>query len=122
MRQVPGSVAVRRSHTPSKGSFGPTMAQLGVYLAKLRAFEEARKLVTDAAALAPTSGDVLYRRAVVLALAGQRDEGIEALQEAFAHGYSVALAKDDEDLVTLRDSSRYQRLINSARLAEGGER
>jgi len=97
-----------------------TVAKLAVYEAKLGKSREAATDIARAIALAPTSADVLYREAVVLALSGKRDEGLRALEAALAHGYSVALAKDDDDLARLRSSSRYQKLISQQRTAEGG--
>jgi tetratricopeptide (TPR) repeat protein len=97
-----------------------TIARLAVYLAKLGEYAEARSLASEAVAIAPTSGDVRYRQAVVLALCGNRPESVQALEAALSHGYSVALARQDDDLSTLLGDHSFQKLTSEPRLAPEG--
>ena len=70
------AVEVSREALRANPRDAPTMARLAVYLAKLGKFAEAKDLASEAVAIAPTSGDVLYRQAVVLALSGGREQSV----------------------------------------------
>jgi len=80
--------------------------------ARLGRTENARTDIAHATALAPDDPDVQYQRALVLAIAGRRDDALGALEKAVAVGYSRALLKVDQDLGTLRSSTRFQALLN----------
>ena len=58
--------------------------------------------MSDALALSPADGDVVYRKAVVEALSGRPDAALTSLREAVARGYSASEAKADDDLASLR--------------------
>ena len=58
----------------------------------------------------PTDPDVLYLRAVVLVLAGQRDAAMQQLSEAIDRNYPVHFAVKDDDLAPLRSLEAFQRL------------
>ena len=90
------------------------MAMLGVYQAKLGQFTQARVSVARASALSPESGPVSYRRAVVHALAGERQVALAALERAFQRGYSVSQARGDDDLRTLRGDRKYEQLVSTS--------
>ena len=62
-------------------------------------------------ALSPHAADVIYRHAVVLALAGRVGESLAALQSAVDQGYSRTMAKDDDDLAILRGRPQFAKLI-----------
>ena len=51
-------------------------------------------------------------RAAVLALGGRKPEAVEALREALDQGYSVALARRDEDLAVLEDLPAFKELMS----------
>ncbi|HET9834538.1 MAG TPA: protein kinase [Vicinamibacterales bacterium] len=87
-----------------------TLSQLAVYEAKLERRREAEGHIGQAAKLSPTSADVLYRHAVVLALIGKADEALQKLSEAISHGYSRQLAREDDDLSSVRSLPAFQRL------------
>ena len=88
----------------------PTIARLAVYEAKLGQHAVALALIRQAATTAPASAEVLYRVAVVHALAGRSEDGVRALEQALQLGYSVELARQDEDLAALRGHEAYQRI------------
>jgi Tfp pilus assembly protein PilF len=82
-----------------------------VYEAKLGKRVDADRHTSGAVALNPTSSDVLYRRAVVLALNGKPDESLKQLSEAIARGYSRQLAIEDDDLFSLRSLPGFQKAV-----------
>jgi tetratricopeptide (TPR) repeat protein len=87
------------------------MASLAVCEAKLGDTRAALRDEDAAVALAPGKPDVLYKRAVVLALAGRRQEGLRALAEAVAAGYSVKFVESDDDVKILRNVPEYRNLV-----------
>ncbi len=90
----------------------PTMVYLGLLEAKLGRHAEAIRHADEAVSLRPSDGNVLAIRASVLALGGQRSEAVEALREALDQGYSVALARRDEDLAVLEDLAAFKELLS----------
>jgi serine/threonine-protein kinase len=76
-------------------------ARLAVYQAKAGRVSAALGSIQRALELSPENVEVLYRRAVVCALAGRRAEARETLERALARGYSRALAMEDEDVAGL---------------------
>jgi eukaryotic-like serine/threonine-protein kinase len=79
--------------------------------ARLGRRPEARRHLAEAAALAPSDPDVLYRKAVCLTTFGQPDEAVRALQAAIEHGSSRVLARQDPDLAPLRERADFQALV-----------
>ena len=79
--------------------------------ARLGRVDEAQAGIARAVQLTPDDPDVQYQRALVLSLAGRRDEALSALQRAVSLGYSRALLSVDQDLGTLRSSTRFQALL-----------
>lgn len=90
-------------------------SQLAVYEAKLGRARAARGHIEQAIALNPTSPDIRYRRAVVFALNGDSNDALDALVDAVARGYSVALARSDDDLGRLRGLPRFRSIVESVR-------
>ena len=90
------------------------MAMLGVYQAKLRQWAKAKANADRAETLSPKSGPVSHRRAIVYALAGDREVALIALERAFQNGYSVPQARSDDDLRTLRGDVRYEQLVSAS--------
>jgi serine/threonine protein kinase/Flp pilus assembly protein TadD len=81
--------------------------------ARLGRMAKAQADIARAVELAPDDADVQYQRALVLSLAGRRDDALSALEKAVALGYSRALLRVDQDLGTLRSSARFQALTGS---------
>ncbi len=92
-----------------------TVSQLGVYYAKAAAPAEAERYASRAVQMNPASPEVLYRRAVVLALIGQSDAAIGQLSEAIEKGYAVHLAREDDDLASLRPLRAFQLLLAASK-------
>jgi len=82
--------------------------------ARLRQIAEARADSMRAARIAPADQDVLYQRALVATIAGDRGEAIAMLRQAVAAGYSVALLQLDPDLSSLREEPEFQSLVGTA--------
>lgn len=80
---------------------GLERAKLAVYEAKAGQIDEALAEIGRAMALAPENVEVLYRMAIVNALAGRSAEAREMLGRALDRGFSRALASDDEDVAAL---------------------
>ena len=88
-----------------------TLGQLAVYEAKLGRRASAESHARQALDLAPGDADVHYRAAVVQALGGKPDAAVAALAQALERGYSSSVAREDEDLATLRGRSDFQSLV-----------
>ena len=78
--------------------------------AKLGRVDEARAHVGEALAVDDADNAVLFRAAAVHALAGDTDAALGYLERALDAGYSRALARADEDLASLRGTTRFQAL------------
>jgi len=91
-----------------------TLGQLAVYEAKLGRGPEATARLGQALALAPEDAGTLYRAAVVHALDGDSPAALRSLAAALEHGWSRAVAREDEDLASLRELSRFQSLVADA--------
>jgi serine/threonine protein kinase/tetratricopeptide (TPR) repeat protein len=91
------------------------LGMLAVSEAKLGRRAEARRHAAEAVSLRPSDAGVLYHKAVVHALAGEQKEALVALEEALGRGYSVALAREDDDLATLGSVPAFQRLMKASR-------
>jgi tetratricopeptide (TPR) repeat protein len=88
-----------------------TVSRLGVYYAKVGKVPEAKRYANRAARTKPDDPDVLYLRAVALAFIGERDAAVTQLAEAIDRGYSVQLARQDDELASLRELPAFQRLL-----------
>jgi serine/threonine-protein kinase len=88
-----------------------TLAALARFEAKLGMHEQADKHVANAVALTPSDPDVLYKRAVVDALAGRPEAAVQALERAIRSGFVRRWAREDYDLVSLRASPAFQALV-----------
>jgi tetratricopeptide (TPR) repeat protein len=86
------------------------LAFLAVYLAKVgdpRAIERIR----EARLLSPTDVQVVYRSAVVNALAGRQSEALADLGEALKLGYPATFAAADDDFDAFRHLPQFQQLV-----------
>ncbi len=90
-------------------------SQLAVYEAKFGRRQEALHHAEGAVVLNSTSVDVLYRRAVVLALTGDGAAAVKALAEAVQRGYSATLAREDDDLTSLHGRVDFQALFSATK-------
>jgi tetratricopeptide (TPR) repeat protein len=90
-----------------------TSSRLGQYYAKLGRGADAIRYANRAVEASPNDPDVLYPRAVVLALIGERDAAMRQLSAAIDRGYSVQMALGDEDLASLRALPAFKKLAAS---------
>jgi tetratricopeptide (TPR) repeat protein len=86
-----------------------TLTARAVLLAKLGRADEARAVAAAGVAQAPTDPDVLYERAVVLAV-GRHPDAVPALATAIAAGYPAADVLRDDEWDELRDTSAFRRV------------
>jgi serine/threonine protein kinase/tetratricopeptide (TPR) repeat protein len=85
-------------------------SRLGVYYAKVGAPNDALRHANRAVRTNSADPELLYLKAVTLALIGQRDAAMQQLLDALKHGYAVHLALQDDDLRTLRSMREFQNL------------
>ena len=88
-----------------------TLALKAYCEAKLGSAGDAARDVDQAVALAPTDREVLYKKALVHALAGDAPAALTALADAIKNGYSVSLVASDRDWRPFHSSQEFQRLI-----------
>jgi Flp pilus assembly protein TadD len=87
-----------------------TLSERAVYEAKLTRWLDAQRDANTAATLAPADGQVLYNKAVVHVLAGEKEVGLKALEQALAHGASAAVARKDDYLQLIRDTPEFAKI------------
>ena len=88
-----------------------TVSRLGVYYMKVGSRKQAAQYADRAARTSPTDPDVLYLRAVVLALLGEQpDVAVKQLSEAVEQGYALHFVLRDDDVASLRSLPAFQRL------------
>ena len=92
-----------------------TISQLAVYYAKAGARVEAERNALRAMRMNPVNPEVLYRRAVVLALIGEPDAAVRQLSEAIEKGYALNRALEDDDLASLKTLPAFQRLAEKVK-------
>ena len=89
------------------------MASLGVFLAKAGRVEDARRQLSRALTLAKDDVEVLFRAAVVEAVAKDADRAIGHLEQAVAHGYSVAAIASTDEFDWLRSRPAFAAIVNN---------
>jgi tetratricopeptide (TPR) repeat protein len=89
-----------------------TMARIAVCESKLDMRAQADRRAADAAALAPKDPEVQYKRAVVAALDGRRDEAMKALKLAIDLGINRREAREDRDLDALKKLPEFAALVS----------
>ena len=94
------------------------LKNVAICLAKLGQRDEALAALQKAIDAGPSSADTQYGTAVVHALLGDGPQvALPALEKALALGASASLAKDDEDLASLRALPRFRELLEAASAA-----
>ena len=112
--------AMCREHLKSNPNDARVLGILAVYEAKLGRRADAVEHSRAAVDIGGEMADVLYRRAVVLALVGHLDESAEALRRAVAAGSSRAQAASDEDLARVLARPEFQQMAGDATLVPKG--
>ena len=93
------------------------LKNVAICLAKLGQRDEALAALQKAIEAGPSSADTQYGAAVVQALIGDGPAALSTLEKALALGASASLAKDDEDLASLRALPRFRELLEAAKPA-----
>jgi serine/threonine-protein kinase len=88
---------------------------LAMYLAKTGDRAAAEAAIQKALAISPQDGDVLYNRAIVHALAGNRSEACTALGQALARGASAVVVRHADELKSLTGCPVYDRIAGALR-------
>jgi eukaryotic-like serine/threonine-protein kinase len=87
-----------------------TLALEAVCYAKLGDHARARAAIEKALAIG-ASGDVLYQKAVVLALGNDLQPALAALRLALESGFSPVLAAEDDDLAALHAAPEFSTIV-----------
>jgi eukaryotic-like serine/threonine-protein kinase len=90
------------------------LTNVAICLAKLGQRDAARQAARQAVEAGPSSGDTHYGAAVVHALTGDAPGALGLLEKAFALGASVSVARDDDDLASLRSRPEFKKLLERA--------
>lgn len=104
-RQAVSRIAPLIARTPDDVTI---ISRLSLYQARLGHSEEAVRLGMRAIALAPESGVVRFRAAIVYELNGDRVNALAQLEQARLHKYPENLISSEPDLIALRRDPRYQ--------------
>ena len=88
-----------------------TLGYVGLYYAKNGDAKRGLDFIRKARAIDQNGNELLYQQAVVDTLAGQKDDAIESLKEAFQKGYSATLAKNDPEFTPLQVDPAFAKLL-----------
>ena len=86
------------------------MQHLALYYAKKGDLPAANKFIRSARSANPDDVYVIYAEGVVETLGGNQEQALKILREAFAKGYSPALARNDPELNSLQGNPQFQKL------------
>lgn len=92
-----------------------TLSQRALYEGKLGRSAAAERDADAAVRLSPANGQVLYNNAVVHALAGRKASALKSLEAAIAQGASTSVARDDDDLRSIRGTPEFERVTTAKR-------
>jgi tetratricopeptide (TPR) repeat protein len=88
------------------------LAELGAVYTRLGRYREGLAIDRRLVALDPANPTAHYNLACSLALCGEREAALDALEEALKHGYDdAAHLSSDVDLQALRDEARFLALV-----------
>jgi Flp pilus assembly protein TadD len=88
-----------------------TLSLLALCQGKLGRHETALRDIAEAVGMAPANPEVLYREAVVFAMAGRNAEALQSLRSALDAGFSVRQVAAEEEFRALRESPEFQTMI-----------
>lgn len=89
-----------------------TLGDLALYYAKKGDSPHAVAFIRRARAIEPNRVALLYDAAVVQVLAGDIDEAMKSLRQAFQKGYPTQNAQDDPELKELSSRPEFERLVS----------
>ena len=87
------------------------MGNLAMHYATKGDLKTAKRYIQRARAIAPNLPDLAYNEAVVHTRAGELNEAMACLREAFSKGHPVAQAKNDPELNVLAGQPEFQQLV-----------
>jgi serine/threonine protein kinase/tetratricopeptide (TPR) repeat protein len=90
------------------------MGLLALCYARVGRRGEAAELSERTVLLDPENESVLHRAAVVTLILGRRDESLRLLARAVERGYGTVEIRADPEFSTLRNDTRFQRLLSGA--------
>jgi serine/threonine protein kinase/tetratricopeptide (TPR) repeat protein len=88
-----------------------TLGYLGLYYAKNGDAKRGLDFIQRARAIDQIGNDLLYQQAVVDTIAGQQDDALESLKQAFQKGYSAVLVKNDPEFKPLEMNPAFSKLL-----------
>jgi tetratricopeptide (TPR) repeat protein len=118
LRWIPGRESDSRSaYTKAMEQLKPILqrtpndatlqSRMGLYAARVGDKAEAIRLSKRAVGVAPSSGDVHFRAAIVFELSGDRENALAALTQARERAYPANLINAEPDLIALRRDPRF---------------
>ena len=87
------------------------LGSLAEYYAKKGDTSTAQSWIRRARAIDQNDSSLIYREAVINALAGQKEAALQSLREAFQKNYSVSEAMNDPELKELRADPAFSKLV-----------
>jgi serine/threonine-protein kinase len=84
---------------------------LAICYAKKGDGKQAMNFIGQARAIDPNDNGLVYKEAVIHAIAGRTGEALARLSEALKKGYSLQEATSDPDLKALRDTDEFKRIL-----------
>jgi len=91
-----------------------TLGNLALYYAKKGNPNRGLDFMRRARSIDRTNVDLIYKEAIVNALASRPSDALKALREAFQRGYSTAEAKSDPELGTLQGRPEFAELVGES--------
>ncbi len=88
-----------------------TLGNLASYYAKNGDSKKGLDFIHRARSIAPNDNELMYKEAVVEAIAGQQADALASLRTALQKGYAVQQAKNDPELKTLATNPELDKLI-----------
>ncbi len=99
------------------------LAELGQVYSRMGRWREGLEVDRKLVRLVPENPTVHYNLACSLAILGQTDPALDALEHAVRRGYSdLEYMLGDADLASLRREARFQELVQHLRHASAGGR
>ncbi|HEX5227044.1 MAG TPA: protein kinase [Bryobacteraceae bacterium] len=88
-----------------------TLGSLAVYYAKNGDSAKGLEFIRRARAIDPKDNELMYKEAVVNAVAGRQADAVNALRQALQNGYSAQQAKSDPELQVLSGNGEVEKVI-----------